>query len=226
MIHHSTDRIPIFLENVARKAPFPTLYFHSTTSECENVPKAFATGPAVAHPCSFWTTGSSPGALFFLTWAPSVLWILLSLSLSQRSQFIWWCCLYSLVLYWPSYWRHVGNSHWVCAWCHQCCRFEIIASPSIWTVMIQIPLVNSLHGAWTPGPPVHITGEVTDSWGFKHALDIFIVLHCHAVSVVLIALLQPTNKEFSFSTEALRLPSVWFLIFPISLQIHRAFPQI
>lgn len=217
MIHRSTDYIPIFLENVAWKAPFATLYSNSTTSECENVLKTLATGPAVAHPYSFWTMGSSPGALSFLTWAPSVLWILLFLSLLQHSQFNWWCCLYLLALHRPSYWRYIEKSHWVCAWCQQCRRFMLLVSPSSWTVMIQIPLVSSLCGTWIPGPPDHITGEITNSWGF---FPCFGYLHnlalSHALFVVLIEIPPPTEKELNFSTEAVRLPQAWFVICLIS----------
>lgn len=215
MTHHSTDYIPIFLEIVAWKAPFATLYSNSTTSECENVLKTLATGPAVAHPYYVWTMGSSPDALSFLTWAPSVLWILLSLSLLQHSQVNRWCCLYLLVLYRPSYWRHTENSHRVCAGCQQCRRLMLIASPSSWTVMIWIPLVNSLCGTWILGPPDH-----TNSWRFSPCFGYLHNLALRrALSVVLTEILQPAGKELNFSTEAVRLPQAWFSICLISSQI-------
>lgn len=177
MIHYSTDYIPIFLENVAWKAPFATLSSNNTTSECENVLKTLATGPAVAHPYSFWSMDSSPGALSFLTGAPSVLWILLFLSLLQHSQFNWWCCLYLLVLYRCSYWRHIENTEFLHGVNSVVDSFSLPPPPAeqLWSKSPWSTCFTELR--FLALQITLLERSLTLEGFFSRTLDIFIILH-------------------------------------------------
>lgn len=205
-----------FLENVVWKTPFATLYSNSTTSEYEKVLQTLAIRPAVAHPYSFWTTGSRPSAPSFL---PEHL---------RFSEFCFSCpCCNTLCL--------TGDAAFASLFC-----IDLSIEGTLKAVTESVRGASSVVDScslppfpaeqlWSEFPcSIHFVGLgflalQTTSLGRLLTLEVFFscfgylnnLTLSHALFVVLIEIPQPTDKELHFSTEAVRLPQACFLIYLI-----------